>query len=126
MAEKFGKNGRAHVFEISNRASIQEINTTDITTIRSDLSSHTASGNTSAHQISNILGLNTALNNKASLVHGHSISDVSGLESALDSKQDTISGFTGSITVITSVNFGGSSTTSSVISVTDGIITSVV
>lgn len=126
MADKIGKNGRAHVFEISNRAAIQEINTTDLTTIRADLSSHTASGNTNAHQISNINGLLTALNGKAPSIHTHSISDVTGLDAALNSKQDIITGFTGSITVITSVDFVGSSTTSSTINVTNGIITSVV
>jgi len=58
--------------------------------------------------------------------HAHAISDVTGLSTALDSKQNTISGYTGTITVITSVNFAGQTTISKTITVTNGVITNVV
>lgn len=38
------------------------------------------------HTISNVTGLQTALNNKADVVHGHSMSDISGLTAALAGK----------------------------------------
>lgn len=63
---------------------------------------------------------------RAPLSHTHSISDVTGLQTELDSKQDTISGYSGTITVITGVNFSNNTTTSKTITISNGIITNVV
>lgn len=64
MASTTGKNGKAHVFEISNRVLIQEINGTTLNSVSNTLNTHTASGNTAAHLISNITGLQLALDGK--------------------------------------------------------------
>jgi hypothetical protein len=42
------------------------------------------------HAIADVTGLQTALNGKADLVHTHAIADVTGLQTALDGKQKTI------------------------------------
>lgn len=47
------------------------------------------------------------------------------LQSDLDAKQDTLTGYTGSVTVVTSVDFGASTTTTSTLNYTDGVLTSV-
>jgi hypothetical protein len=41
------------------------------------------------HSISNVTGLQTALDGKAALVHGHDISNITDLQSTLDSKANT-------------------------------------
>ena len=125
MASTTSKNGRAHVFEVANRVAVQELNSTTLATIRSDLDSHVSSANTAAHLISNITGLQTALNGKAATSHTHTIANVTGLQTALDGKQDTISGATGSFTYVKSVNFGSSTVTTGTINVSNGIITSI-
>jgi len=58
--------------------------------------------------------------------HTHSISDVTGLSTALDGKQDAFSGYTGTFSVITSVNFSSQTTTNKTITITNGVITNVV
>lgn len=45
---------------------------------------------THTHAISDVTGLQTALDGKASSTHAHAISDVTGLQTALDSKQDVL------------------------------------
>lgn len=57
--------------------------------------------------------------------HNIGIEDIPNLQTELDSKQDTITGFTGTIDVITGVDFTEETTTVSTITVTNGIITSV-
>lgn len=57
--------------------------------------------------------------------HSHTISDVTGLETALDSKQDVISGYTGSVTIVLSVNFTAEEVTTGTINISNGIITSI-
>lgn len=57
--------------------------------------------------------------------HSHTISDVTGLQTALDGKQATISGATGSITYVKAVNFAGQTVTTGTINVSNGIITSI-
>lgn len=59
------------------------------------------------------------------LGHAHVISDVIGLEVALDSKQDVIIGATGSFTYVKTVDFIGETITTGTINVSNGIITSI-
>lgn len=59
------------------------------------------------------------------LGHAHVISDVTGLEVALDSKQDVIIGATGSFTYVKTVDFVGQTVTTGIINVNNGIITSI-
>ena len=102
MSATSGKNGKVHVFEASNRASIQIINNTSLTTVADQLASHKSSLNTSAHTVDNISGLQTALNGK----------------------QNLISGYTGNFSVVTGVNFDTKTVTKVTINVSNGIITS--
>lgn len=104
MALTSTRNGKAHVFEVSNRALIQDINSSSLATVKADLDSHKASGNTAAHGISNITGLQTALNGKANV----------------------FSGYTGSLTVVKSVDFTAQTVTTATINVNNGIITSII
>ena len=94
--------GNAHVFEIANRAAANS--TVDkIAKVANNLATHQSGLNTNAHQISNISGLQTALNGK----------------------QDVISGYTGNISVVTGVNFTAQTVTKVTINVSNGIITSI-
>ena len=122
----------ASVIEVANRAATNN-STTGITTIASNvntvannLSSHKSSGSTTAHSIANIAGLQTTLDGKANSVHTHLIADVAGLQGILDDKQNRFSGYTGVLTVVTAVNFAGSSVTTAVINIENGIITSII
>ena len=83
------------VFEIANRV------VTGV--VVNDLASHQNKVTTDAHQISNI----------------------SGLETALNGKQDVISGYTGTIDIVTGVNFATQTVTSKTVNVSNGIITSI-
>ena len=83
------------VFEIANRV------VTGV--VVNDLASHQNKVTTDAHQISNI----------------------SGLETALNGKQDVISGYTGTIDIIVSVDFMAQTVTSKTVNVSNGIITSI-
>ena len=55
----------------------------------------------------------------------HQISNISGLETALNGKQDVISGYTGTIDIVTGVNFATQTVTSKTVNVSNGIITSI-
>ena len=57
--------------------------------------------------------------------HAHAITDVGGLEVALNSKQDTITGATSSFTYVKTVDFVGQTVTTGTINVSNGIITSI-
>ena len=50
---------------------------------------------------------------------------VTDLQTELDAKQDAFSGHTGSVVVVTSVDFGASTTTTSTLNFTNGVLTSV-
>ena len=116
--------GNAHVFEIANRAAANS--TVDkIAKVADNLANHQSGTNTNAHQISNISGLQTALNGKANSVHTHSIADVTGLQTALNGKQDVISGYTGNVSVVVGVDFMAQTVTSKTVNVSNGIITSI-
>ena len=89
---------------VANIAALHNVTEDIVLQIQSSIDGHKSSSNTSAHTIDNIVGL----------------------QSALDSKQDDISGYTGSLTVVTGVNFAGQSITSKTINITNGIISSIV
>ena len=147
---KYGTN----VFEIANRVTIN--NTTD--EVVEGLAGHQSEKNTSAHEISNISGLQAALNEKEYMfskntafnrnfgttsgtvcqgddsrlsdartptAHAHTVSNVSGLETALNGKQDIISGYTGTIDIVVSVDFANKISSTAQINVSNGIIISI-
>ena len=118
-------NGNAHVLEMSNRATIQKLSAETLSGLTARLDNHESGLNTNAHGISNIAGLQTALNSKSGVGHVHAITDVTGLEVALDSKQDVIIGATGSFTYVKTVDFIGETITTGTINVNNGIITSI-
>lgn len=122
MALTSGKNGKAHVLELSNRASIQKLTLTDVAGITNSLDNHYSGLNTNAHQIGNIAGLQVVLDDKADIIHEHAITDIAGLPEELDNKADSFTGFTGSLSVVTAVNFGTSSVTTKTIVIENGII----
>ena len=111
----------AGVFEVSSRVSTN--NVTD--EVVEGLAGHQSGLNTNAHQISNISGLQTALNGKANSVHTHSIADVTGLQTALNGKQDVISGYTGNVSVVVGVDFTAETVTTVEIKIINGIITEI-
>lgn len=113
MALTSGKNGKAHVLEISNRAAVQKLTLTDVAGITASLENHYSGLNTNAHQIGNIAGLQAALNAKAD-------------DSELAGKADSFYGFTGSLSVVTSVDFGSSTVTTKTIVMENGIITEII
>ena len=155
--------------EMANRASIQKLSNETISGVTTRMDNHESGLNTNAHGISNIAGLQTALNGKsntghehtqgdisglsgslagksdvghvhtianvtdlqttldgkASSTHTHTIANVTGLQTALDGKQATITGYTGSIPYVKTVNFAGQTVTTGTINVSNGIITSI-
>lgn len=56
------------------------------------------------HAISEVVGLQTALDGKSAMGHGHSISDVANLQTALDGKQAADATLTGLAAVVTAAN----------------------
>ena len=148
------KSNRLGVFEIANRVVIN--NTTDA--VVEGLASHQSEKNTSAHEVSNISGLQAALNEKEYVfskntafnknfgttsgtvcqgndsrlsdartptAHVHTVSDVSGLQTVLNGKQNVISGYTGTIDIIVSVDFANQTSKTAKINVSNGIIISI-
>ena len=93
------KSNGPSVFEISNRV----ISNGAIKFVVDDLTSHQSEKNTSAHEISNI----------------------SGLQAILNGKQDIISGYTGTIDIVVGVDFMAQTVTSKTVNVSNGIITSI-
>ena len=90
------------VFEISNRATISTSSDRS-STVANDLSNHLNMSSINAHQIINIIGLQTVL----------------------DGKQNVISGYTGTINIVTGVNFTAQTVTKVTINVSNGIIISI-
>ena len=148
------KSNRLGVFEIANRVVIN--NTTNA--VVEGLAGHQDEKNTSAHEVSNISGLQAALNEKEYMfskntafnknfgttlgtvcqgndsrlsdariptAHTHTVSNVSGLETALNGKQDIISGYTGTIDIVVSVDFANQTSKTAKINVSNGIIISI-
>ena len=96
------KIGNAHVIEIANRVATN--NTADVISgVANNLANHQSGLNTNAHQISNISGLQTALNGK----------------------QDVISGYTGDVSVVVGVYFTAETVTTVEIKIVNGIITEI-
>ena len=93
------KSNRLGVFEIANRVVIN--NTTN--EVVEGLAGHQSDKNTSAHEVSNI----------------------SGLQAALNGKQDIISGYTGTIDIVVSVDFANQTSETAKINVSNGIIISI-
>ena len=93
------KSNRLGVFEIANRVVIN--NTTN--EVVEGLAGHQSEKNTSAHEVSNI----------------------SGLQAALNGKQDIISGYTGTIDIVVSVDFANQTSETAQINVSNGIIISI-
>ena len=148
------KSNRVGVFEIANRVSTNNVN--DV--VVEGLAGHQSKQNTSAHEISNISGLQAVLNEKEDMfskntafnknfgitagtvcqgndsrlsdartptAHTHIISNISGLQTALDNKQNIINGYTGTIDIIVSVNFANQTFQTAQINVSNGIITKI-
>ena len=90
------------VFEISNRATI---------------STSSDSSSTVANELSNHLNMSTT--------NAHEVSNISGLQAALNSKQDIISGYTGTIDIVVSVDFANQTSETAKINVSNGIIISI-
>ena len=93
------KSNKLGVFEIANRVVIN--NTTN--EVVEGLAGHQSEKNTSAHEVSNI----------------------SGLQAALNGKQDIISGYTGTIDIVVSVDFANQTSETAKINVSNGIIISI-
>ena len=88
--------------EIANRAALNT-NTGSLDGLTNRISHHESSTNLNAHQISNVFGL----------------------QSALDGKQNIISGHSGTLTVVTSVDFGNSTFETAQLNIVNGIITEI-
>ena len=93
---------KSNVLEISNRAAINN-STGSVDLLINRISNHESGLNTNAHQISNISGLQTALNGK----------------------QNVISGYTGIIDIVVSVDFANQTSKTAQINVSNGIIISI-
>ena len=153
------KNGRAHVIEMANRASVQKLAGESLSGLTDRLDNHESGLNTNAHGISNIAGLQAGLNSKEPVFskntgfnknfgsttgtvcegndsrlsdartpvsHNHAISNVINLQAELDTKADAFTGYTGTLTVIKTINFGAQTTTTATLNITNGIIVSIV
>lgn len=57
------KNGKAHVIEMSNRATIQKLSAETLSGLTGRLDNHESGLNANAHQVSNIAGLQAVLDN---------------------------------------------------------------
>ena len=152
------KNGRAHVLEMANRASVQKLAGESLSGLTDRLDNHESGLNTNAHGISNIAGLQAGLNSKEPVFskntgfnknfgsttgtvcegndsrlsdartpvsHNHAISNVINLQAELDTKADAFTGYTGTLTVIKTINFGAQTTTTATLNITNGIIVSI-
>ena len=95
------KNGK--VIEMANRASIQKLSSESLSGLTSRLDNHESGLSTNAHQIGNI----------------------AGLQDELDGKVDNFVGYTGTLEVVVSVDFTDQITTTAVINIDNGIITSI-
>lgn len=95
-------NKKTGFIEIANRASLNT-NTGSLEGLTNRVSNHESSTNLNAHQISNVFGL----------------------QSALDGKQNITSGHSGTLTIVTSVDFVNQTFQTAQINVSNGIITKI-
>lgn len=110
------KNGRAHVIEMANRAVVQKLASESLSGLTTRLDNHESGLNHSAHIIGNVAGLQAELDDKAY------IDDVN---TALDTKADVFTGYTGTLTVIKTINFVAQTTTTATLNIVNGIIVSI-
>ena len=95
-------NKKTGFMEIANRASLNT-NTGRLEGLTNIVSNHESSTNLNAHQISNVFGLQSALNGKQNIISGHS----------------------GTLTIVTSVDFVNQTFQTAQINVSNGIITKI-
>ena len=108
------KNGKAHVLEMANRATIQKLSNESVSGLTIRLDNHESGLNANAHGISNIAGLTTVL------------TDMTGWINDLEAnKQDVFTGYSGSITVVTGVNFSAQTVTTKTVTIVNGVVTSI-
>lgn len=95
-----------NAFEMSTQLKVDStaIDTSIIKTKIAQLDNHVSSLNTNAHGISNI----------------------SGLQGVLDNKAATFTGYNGTITVVTSVDFATETITTKILTYSNGVLTKVV
>ena len=127
-----GKNGRAHVLEMANRASIQKLSNESVSGITGRLDNHESGLNTSAHGINNIAGLSafvSGVNTDLSTIENSINSmetDISGINSTLLNKVDKpASTYSGTITIVTGVNFTTQSVITKQLSYSNGLLISI-
>ena len=95
-------NKKTGFMEIANRASLNT-NTGSLDGLTNRISHHESGSNTNAHQISNVFGLQSALNGKQNIISGHS----------------------GTLTIVTSVDFANQTVTTAKLNIVNGIITEI-
>jgi len=123
------------VFDMRNQVRLDgtDINLTTIEAAMVSYDNHISSTNPNAHFITNVSGLQAALDGKADNSHTHTEADITDLDKysqsevdvLLNNKQDTLTGFTGSATVVTGVDFVNETTTTQTITFSNGIVTGV-
>lgn len=126
MTEFFSKSISKSVFDIAARAKLQQIDLVSLETINTKISDHTKKDNELAHTVDNIAGLRPLLDGKSYTGHTHTSSEITDISSLLANKANKFTGFTGSFNVITSVNFTDKTVTSKTITVSNGVVTSIV
>lgn len=122
------KNGRPHVLEMANRASVQKLTNESVSGITGRLDNHESGLNTNAHGISNISGLKETLIDMTVWINNLEDKDVilsDNIGELETNKQDAFTGYTGSITVITEVNFSAQTIITKTVTMTNGVVTSI-
>jgi hypothetical protein len=87
--------------------------------------SFNANNTVNNNAIKNDTASNTAHSGTTGNPHNTSISDITGLQGAIDNKQDAFTGYNGTVTVVTSVDFVGQTKTTQTLTVKNGVITGV-
>ena len=125
MARLFGKIISNSVFDIASRAKLQQVDLVSLETTNTKISDHIKEDNKLAHTVDNVAGLRPLLDGKSYTGHTHTSSDITDISNVLANKANAFTGFTGSFSVITSVNFTGQTATSKTVNVSNGIIVSI-
>ena len=125
MARLFGKIISNSVFDIASRAKLQQVDLVSLETTNTKISDHIKEDNKLAHTVDNIAGLRPLLDGKSYTGHTHTSSEITDISNVLANKANAFTGFTGSFSVITSVNFEAKTVTSKTVNVSNGIIVSI-
>ena len=125
MTKFLSKSISNSVFDIASRAKLQQVDLVSLETTSAKISDHTKEDNKLAHTVDNIAGLRPLLDGKSYTGHTHTSSEITDISSLLANKANKFTGFTGSFSVITSVDFTGKTTTTKTVTVSNGIIVSV-